>query len=56
MRDRIRGALIGFAVGDAVGTTVEFKSPGTFAPATGMVAVGRFGPSRASGPMTRRWR
>ena len=42
MRDRVRGALIGLAVGDAVGTTVEFKPPGTFAPVTEMVGGGPF--------------
>jgi ADP-ribosyl-[dinitrogen reductase] hydrolase len=35
MKDRNRGALIGLAVGDALGAAVEFKSPGTFAPVTG---------------------
>jgi ADP-ribosyl-[dinitrogen reductase] hydrolase len=35
MKDRSRGALIGLAVGDALGAAVEFKSPGTFAPVTG---------------------
>ena len=43
MRDRVRGALIGLAVGDAVGTTVEFKPPGTFPPVTDMVGGGPFG-------------
>jgi ADP-ribosyl-[dinitrogen reductase] hydrolase len=42
-RDRFRGALVGLAVGDAVGTTVEFKPPGTFAPVTDMVGGGPFG-------------
>ena len=42
MRDRIRGALIGLAVGDAVGTSVEFKPPGTFPPVTDMVARSPF--------------
>jgi hypothetical protein len=42
MRDRIRGALIGLAVGDGVETTVEFKAPGTFPPVTDMVGVGPF--------------
>jgi ADP-ribosyl-[dinitrogen reductase] hydrolase len=35
MIDRHRGALIGLAVGDALGAAVEFKSPGSFAPVTG---------------------
>jgi hypothetical protein len=35
MKDRSRGALIGLAVGDALGAAVEFKSPGTFAPVSG---------------------
>jgi ADP-ribosyl-[dinitrogen reductase] hydrolase len=35
MNDRSRGALIGLAVGDALGAAVEFKSPGSFAPVTG---------------------
>ncbi len=34
MNDRRRGALIGLAVGDALGAAVEFKRPGTFAPVT----------------------
>ncbi|MFM7149513.1 MAG: ADP-ribosylglycohydrolase family protein [Gemmataceae bacterium] len=32
MKDRRRGALIGLAVGDALGAAVEFKSPGSFPP------------------------
>jgi ADP-ribosyl-[dinitrogen reductase] hydrolase len=42
-RDRFRGALLGLAVGDAVGTTVEFRAPGTFEPVTDMVGGGPFG-------------
>jgi ADP-ribosylglycohydrolase len=42
-RDRFRGALLGLAVGDAVGTTVEFKRPGSFAPVSDMVGGGQFG-------------
>ena len=34
MNDRRRGALIGLAVGDALGAAVEFKSPGSFIPVT----------------------
>jgi ADP-ribosylglycohydrolase len=35
MKDRRRGALIGLAVGDALGAAVEFRSPGSFTPVTG---------------------
>jgi ADP-ribosylglycohydrolase len=35
MNDRRRGALIGLAVGDALGAAVEFSDPGSFAPVTG---------------------
>ena len=43
MMDRYRGALLGLACGDAVGTTVEFSPPGTFEPVTDMVGGGPFG-------------
>ncbi len=42
-RDRMRGALLGLAVGDAVGTTLEFKRPGSFEPINGLVGGGPFG-------------
>lgn len=42
IRDRAIGAFIGLAVGDAVGTTVEFKEPGDFEPLTDMVGGGVF--------------
>jgi len=32
MADRYRGAMLGLAVGDALGTTLEFSPPGSFAP------------------------
>lgn len=38
--DRYLGVLLGLAVGDAVGTTVEFKPRGTFTPVTDMGAAG----------------
>jgi ADP-ribosylglycohydrolase len=41
-RDRARGALLGLAAGDAVGTTVEFRAPGSFQPLTDMVGGGPF--------------
>ena len=40
--DRTRGALIGLAVGDAVGTTVEFRPRDSFEPLTDMVGGGPF--------------
>lgn len=39
---RARGAMVGLAVGDAVGTTNEFKWAGTFEPITDMVGGGPF--------------
>ena len=40
--DRCRGALLGLAAGDAVGTTVEFMARGNFAPVTDMTGGGPF--------------
>jgi ADP-ribosylglycohydrolase len=40
--DRYRGALVGLAAGDALGTTLEFKSPGTFEPIDDMIGGGPF--------------
>src|SRR5690349_18139132 len=40
--ERYRGCLLGLAVGDAVGTTLEFKRPGTFAPISDMLGGGPF--------------
>ena len=40
--ERYRGAILGLAAGDAVGTTLEFKKPGTFEPITDMVGGGPF--------------
>ena len=42
-RDRHRGCLLGLAVGDALGTTLEFRPPGTFRPLTDLVGGGPFG-------------
>ncbi|WP_424316469.1 ADP-ribosylglycohydrolase family protein [Haloferula sp.] len=41
-RERFRGALLGLACGDALGTTVEFKPRGTFTPLNGIVGGGPF--------------
>ncbi|MDZ7374305.1 MAG: ADP-ribosylglycohydrolase family protein [candidate division KSB1 bacterium] len=43
IRDRFRGCLLGLAVGDALGTTVEFQPRGTFEPITDIVGGGPFG-------------
>lgn len=40
--DRHRGALLGLACGDAIGTTVEFMPRGSFTPMTDMVGGGPF--------------
>lgn len=40
---RYRGCLLGLAVGDAVGTALEFRSPGSFKPIADMVGGGPFG-------------
>jgi ADP-ribosyl-[dinitrogen reductase] hydrolase len=41
--DRFLGCLSGLAAGDALGTTLEFKAPGTFEPVEDMVGGGPFG-------------
>jgi ADP-ribosyl-[dinitrogen reductase] hydrolase len=41
--DRAHGALLGLAVGDALGTTLEFARPGSFEPLTDMIGGGPFG-------------
>ena len=43
LQDRYRGALLGLATGDAVGTTLEYKPPGSFSHVTDMVGGGPFG-------------
>jgi len=42
IRDRAVGALLGLAVGDALGTTLEFKTRDTYAPINDMVGGGPF--------------
>ena len=41
--DRFRGCLLGLATGDALGTTLEFRTPGSFEPIDDMVGGGPFG-------------
>ncbi len=40
--ERYTGCLLGLAAGDALGTTLEFKSPGSFKPIDDMVGGGPF--------------
>jgi ADP-ribosyl-[dinitrogen reductase] hydrolase len=40
--DRANGALVGLAVGDAVGTTLEFQPRDSYAPLTDMIGGGPF--------------
>jgi ADP-ribosyl-[dinitrogen reductase] hydrolase len=42
MIDRYRGSLLGLAAGDALGTTLEFRPPGSFTPLEDMVGGGPF--------------
>lgn len=42
IRDRALGALVGLAVGDAIGTTIEFSKRDTYPPMTDMIGGGPF--------------
>ncbi len=42
LRDRYRGSLLGLAVGDALGTTLEFSQPGSFVSLEEMAGGGPF--------------
>lgn len=42
LQNRFRGCLLGLAVGDALGTTVEFRPRGSFEPLTDMLGGGPF--------------
>ena len=43
IEDRALGALLGLAVGDALGTTLEFAPRDSYPPLTGMTGGGPFG-------------
>src|SRR5688500_18969470 len=43
-KDRFRGCLLGLAIGDAVGTTLEFKPRGSFKPIHDMIGGGPLKP------------
>lgn len=43
IRDRALGAMLGLAVGDALGTTLEFRPRDSYEPLTGIVGGGPFG-------------
>lgn len=42
IRDRVKGALLGLATGDALGTTLEFRPRDSYEPLTDMVGGGPF--------------
>ncbi|RUT38703.1 ADP-ribosylglycohydrolase family protein [Paenibacillus anaericanus] len=41
--DKYKGCLLGLAIGDSLGTTLEFSMPGTFLPINDMIGGGVFG-------------
>jgi ADP-ribosylglycohydrolase len=51
LQSKFRGAMLGLAVGDAVGTTLEFQSPGSFDKLDDMV-VGGLSTSRPESGLT----
>jgi ADP-ribosyl-[dinitrogen reductase] hydrolase len=42
LAERYRGCLVGLAVGDALGTTLEFEPRGSFPPLIDMIGGGPF--------------
>lgn len=42
IQDRYTGSLLGLAIGDALGASIEFRPPGTFEPLADMIAGGPF--------------
>jgi ADP-ribosylglycohydrolase len=42
LQDQYRGCLLGLAIGDALGTTLEFNRPGSFTPINDIVGGGPF--------------
>ncbi|HZF15568.1 MAG TPA: ADP-ribosylglycohydrolase family protein [Steroidobacteraceae bacterium] len=42
LRDRFHGALVGLAVGDALGVSVQYRKPGTFTPLGDVIGGGPF--------------
>jgi len=42
LRDRYQGALLGLAIGDALGASVQFRRPGSFSPVTDLQGGGPF--------------
>jgi ADP-ribosylglycohydrolase len=48
LRDRFRGALLGLAIGDALGASVQYRKPGTFPPVSDLIGGGPFGLPRGA--------
>ena len=42
LKEHFRGCLLGLAVGDALGSSLEFSSPGSFEPISDMIGGGPF--------------
>lgn len=57
LRERVLGSLLGLAVADAVGTTVEAMPPGSFEKVTDMQGGGKFSllPGQVRERVTKSW-
>ena len=56
LADRTRGCMLGLAVGDALGTTLEFSRRDALPRQTEMTGGGPFRLRPGEGPTTRPWR
>ncbi len=50
--DKAQGAMVGLALGDALGTSLEFRAKDSYTPLVDIVGGGHFIYSRVNGRMT----
>ena len=55
MQSKTIASLLGLAIGDAVGATVEFLPRGRFRPVTDMLGGGKFRLEKGNGQMILQW-